>query len=112
MSVLRFLPAIGVSLVIVGCGLLGRAAERDAKPAVVDERPAVGGGKPRVVGGRFVQQQHQRIQIALDKKADWEFNDVPLEEVTRAIAELLKVGIYVDRTALEEYGIGSDTPST
>ncbi|NQU24922.1 MAG: hypothetical protein HQ567_26865 [Candidatus Nealsonbacteria bacterium] len=49
---------------------------------------------------------------ALASTADFQFADTPLQDVVDALAHRHKVNIRIDHRALDDVGIGSDTPIT
>lgn len=53
-----------------------------------------------------------RIHEALLEKCDLEFNELPLIEALRRLAEPRQVPLYIDRQAFSEEGVATDTPVT
>jgi len=91
----RFFAASGVcSLLALACACLPAAGSNAAQREQITER------------------EHQRIEAALDKQADWQFTDAPLKDVIETVGERLGVNVYLDVSALEDFGIGTDTPVT
>lgn len=70
------------------------------------------GQQEAAAGGQIIQQENQRIAMALGETHEWHFLDVTLAEVVDVLKERLDVNILLDVRALEDYGIGSDTPVT
>lgn len=63
---------------------------------------------------QVVQQSEweARIEAALNAKGEWDFRDVPLNEVCVAIQEKLGIDVVLDVKALEDFAIDSRTPIT
>lgn len=53
-----------------------------------------------------------KIYQALGEKTEIEFRKTPLQDVVDHLSELHKIKIQLDKTVLEEVGIGADTPVT
>ncbi len=53
-----------------------------------------------------------RIRKALSKPIEIAFNDAPLADVIAYLREVFNVAIVIDRRALDDVGLGSDTPVT
>jgi hypothetical protein len=57
-------------------------------------------------------QGEARIRKALDQKTELAFNEQPLSDVVAAISAAHEIEVQLDIKALEDGGIGSDTPIT
>jgi hypothetical protein len=55
---------------------------------------------------------HQKIEEALDAVAEVEFQETPLSEVVAFLQATYKIPIIIDKRALDDVGLGSDTPVT
>jgi hypothetical protein len=55
---------------------------------------------------------HQKIEKALDAVAEVEFQATPLSEVVAFLQATYKIPIIIDKRALDDVGLGSDTPVT
>ncbi len=53
-----------------------------------------------------------RIEAALDAKGEWDFEEVPLDQLCGFIRETLGIDIVLDVKSLEDYGIEPSTPIT
>jgi hypothetical protein len=67
---------------------------------------------PVRVGPELQAAAHAKIEQALDAAAEFEFNATPLQEVTQFLAETYQIPVLIDRRALDDVGMGSDTPVT
>jgi hypothetical protein len=54
----------------------------------------------------------KRFETILAKKAAFEFNEMALNDVVEYLRNITKLNVYIDTRALDEVGIGSDTPVT
>ena len=54
----------------------------------------------------------KRIYDALDTETHLEFNETPLSEVVDYIKNARDIPIVIDKRALDDVGMGSDTPVT
>ena len=61
---------------------------------------------------QIVQREHQRIHAALDEPAEWKLTDVQLTDFAAFLGEHLDANVLIDCTALEDFGISTDTPVT
>ena len=55
---------------------------------------------------------YQKIEAALDATAEVDFQETPLSEVAAFLRETYKIPIIIDKRALDDVGLGSDTPVT
>jgi hypothetical protein len=69
-------------------------------------------GKPWPSTGLVTDAAYQKIQTALDADTQVDFVDTPLEEVVNFLEDLHDIPIEIDSSALDDQGIGSDTPIT
>ena len=72
------------------------------------------GNAPEPIWAESAADRAARLRFVArsTEAADFEFVERPLHEATRALAERFGVQIVLDLKALEEAGIGSDTPVT
>ena len=80
------------------------AVKKEAKPAAGDP------GAAACVGPSVSAEQ--RIEKALDEPTSLEFADMPLSDVIQFLKEKHRIEIQLDRKALDDAGVGSDTPIT
>jgi hypothetical protein len=59
-----------------------------------------------------VSEMTQRIQTALNAETSLSAQETPLEDVVRLLAQRHRIPIELDRKALENVGVGTDTPVT
>ncbi|MFV1965176.1 MAG: STN domain-containing protein [Pirellulaceae bacterium] len=89
-------------LVVIGFGWSASPlSAEDAAKAKADSRPT-----------QLAAPSEQRIAAALDRSGNWEFQDQPLTGVADFIQATYDIDVVIDRRALEDYGIGVDTPVT
>ncbi len=53
-----------------------------------------------------------RIEEALRRNGDFEFNEAPLCEVVDFVKSTYGIPVYIDKRALDDVGLGNDTPVT
>lgn len=68
--------------------------------------------KPATAGSDLIRENEERIAGVLAEISSLEFLDTPLEEAIDAISKRLNIQVKVDGPALEDFGIGLDTPIT
>jgi type II secretory pathway component GspD/PulD (secretin) len=61
---------------------------------------------------KAASETESRILKALEEKTTFEFVETPLADVAEYIAKMHKIQVVLDRKALDDSGIGSDTPIT
>ena len=54
----------------------------------------------------------QRIESALDATAEVEFHETPLSEVVGFLRETYKIPVVINNRALDDVGLGTETPVT
>jgi hypothetical protein len=54
----------------------------------------------------------EKIEQALNATADVDFNETPLRDVTNYLRETYQIPIIIDKRALDDVGMGSDSPVT
>jgi uncharacterized membrane protein YgcG len=74
-------------------------AQEPASERPADHRPAV-------------STEEARLNEALSKKGDFSFGDEPLSDVVAGLSEYLSAELFLDVKALEDIGLGTDTPVT
>lgn len=55
---------------------------------------------------------NQKVFDALDRKADFDFDETPLEEIAKRLEDQLGLQVIIDERSLADLGIGTDTPLT
>lgn len=87
----------------------------DGGPRRSGQKPRQGSVAPS--GPRFpsitleeAPQARQRIEAALDKKTECDYLDTPLKDVIDEIAIRHEIPIIINVKALEDFGIGTDSP--
>ncbi len=98
LSACRVSVAIGLSLLLLVCSPAFLFAQRE--------------GRPLSSAGQAVENEHRFILKALSNDGEWSYVEEPLGEVLSSFAEQLGINLYVDTPALEDFGIGEDTPVT
>lgn len=75
---------------------------------------AVEGGKAigYVVSGPGATIAEQQIERVLDTPTTLKFSETPLEDVATAIGQLHHIPVRLDSKALDDIGVGTDTPVT
>ncbi len=68
---------------------------------------------PRVIfHDRFESEEHAQIELALDQQARLECIEQPLERIFKWLSKEHGINFELDRRALDDVGIGGDTPIT
>lgn len=93
--------------------LPGSVVTSAAAPLVAARLPSPGPQLdwPKVVD-TSTAPNHGRIEKALDKTCDVDFHEQPLTEAIEALGAQGRIQIWLDKKALEEGGISTDTPVT
>jgi hypothetical protein len=87
----------------------GAAARPKASPA--PSKPAAGG--PAIVASTGpTLSAEQRIEKALDEPTALDFSETPLSDVIQFFKEKHRIEIQLDKKALDDAGVGLDTPMT
>jgi hypothetical protein len=56
--------------------------------------------------------QDDKALLSMKREFDWKMEQVPLYEVAETVSKWCGVNVWVDAKALEEVGVGTDTPLT
>jgi len=86
-----------------------------AAPMIAAAQESVGqpsGSVGVIVGGPGASQREQQIERALEAPTSLAFKETPLEDVAHIIHRQHRIPIHLDRRALDDVGIGTDTPIT
>lgn len=100
---MRIYLNVGIWLVVLTAGAIGSAAE-PTKAAAKEVKPPI--------AGTLVTDdaQNAELRARLAKRMDIEFLETPLNQVVDFIRQTAAVQIHMKTRALEELGIGQDTP--
>ncbi len=90
----------------IGALLAALAAARQADPKAHPDDAAF------LVSSGADAEARARVESALSAAADLEFVDVPLQEVTDFISDQYRIPVLIHGRALDDIGVGSDTPVT
>jgi len=86
-----------------------------AAPMIAAAQESVGqpgGSVGVIVGGPGASRREQQIERALETPTSLAFKETPLEDVAQIIHRQHRVPIHLDRRALDDVGLGTDTPIT
>jgi len=97
---------------VVRALVLSAALLACAMPLVAAEDPLPYGPPVLAAGPRCRAVAEIKILRALDSPTTFDFDDTPLAEVVDYLKDFHKIEIQIHERALEDVGIGSDTPIT
>lgn len=105
------------NLVLLGTGALMALTFVSARRALADDLTAtLPANKPSSVivsvGSEAAREAEARIRATLDDLTTCDFHELPLDEAMRYLVANHDVVILLDTRALEEVGIGTDSPVT
>ena len=88
------------------------AAVRQARRSTADAKGPQADWQPIPVSSDAELAAHARIEQALNSMATVEFLETPLSEVARYLQDTHQIPVILDKRALDDVGMGSDTPVT
>jgi len=95
-------------LVVAVIAMSGRSVwGQDEELRVISQPPPA-----KVTVAATTSASEERIRSALQEDTDLEFLETPLADVLSLVKDLHRIPVQMDSRALEEAGLGSDTPVT
>ena len=90
----------------------GAAARKLLTPKPPAPKPPAAGYRPPLISSAPTSPARQRIEAALARDTKFDYLDIPLRDVMEDVAFQTDIPIVINVRALDEMGIGTDTPMT